>query len=360
MTNEELQSKTIKWLRFPLAFAIVFIHSISHEKVHEYMLALDSGMNVYHGIYIFISDIILRVATPLFSVFSGFLLFYKINEWNKNVYFGKIKRKMRTLVLPYMLWNIIPILIMALFLLLKFDGSLTKYMNQLWEHGILNIFWNYNEGVYPYNIPMWFVRDLIVVVFLSPAVYYLIKYTKIYGILILGISFFTNIWFPGVSIKALFFFSLGAYFSIHGKNMITELRKGTLFWLFSTIIIATLSMFYQECNQFGYLHVLFTIAGSITAINITSLLIERGWIGSERSFIMPLSKISFFIFASHNVYVLGRSTELINFIFKSETAFFLTVKYLITPIVCISICVGLYYILDKITPKLLKVLTGSR
>ena len=365
MTNIELQSKTIRWLRFPLAVAIVFIHQSDLEAVKEHLLHINCQYlsHIDDFICLFVSDLLLRVATPLFSVFSGFLFFYKVKEWNLKIYFEKIKRKMKTLVVPYMLWNIIPIIVTAVFLLIKFDGSLSIFMNQLWENNILNIFWNYHSNDagslgYPYNIPMWFVRDLIVVTFLAPIVYYYIKRIKLVGVIILGVCFYTEIPFPILSIKAFFFFSLGAYFSIHGKNMIVEMRKGSMIWLLITVIAMILSMYYQTSSMYNYFRSLYIIFGSITLINIGSYLIEHGHIhASDHSF---LSKTSFFIFSAHNVFLLGLSKRLISIIIKSESTFFMIIKYFITPIVCVCICLGLYYIASKITPKLLKILTGSR
>ena len=365
MTKEELQSKTITWLRFPLAVAIVLVHTVDYD-LRAVVLQIDysnlSGMDIYNVIRFLVSDVFCRVATSCFCIFSGFLFFYKNNVWNINVYFKKIKRKTRTLALPYVLWNIIPVAITALLAVMKFEDSMSD-MNKLWEGGILKIFWNYLEGnypgIYPYNIPLWFLRDLIVIVFLSPLVYYLVKYLKWYCIFILGFLFITKFWFPIVflNIRTLFFFSLGAFFSVHGKNMIVELQKRKLFWFFSTLIAFSLLMYYNGTDKYGYFADLFNITGSITTIIIASILVEHGRV-SINSF---LAKTSFFIFASHaGLSVLGFSKMSLNFIFVSNNAFILTMKYFLVPVICVSVCVGLYYIAQKITPKLLGILTGSR
>ena len=359
MEKEELQSKTITWLRFPLAVVIVFIHNIDTSGIRETVSQIDyshlSGIDIYNLMCFLLKDIV-DIVVPLFFIFSGFLFFYKTKVWGLNIYFDKIKSKARTLALPYVLWNIIPIVLMAFFLFLKFDGSLSIYINQLMENGLLKIFWNYHDGRFPYNIPLWFLRDLIIVALLSPLVYYFVKYTKLYCIPILGIFYFTVSFPIPVDIRAIFFFTLGAYFSIHGKNMIVELRKGWLFWLISAIITLILSVYYGETNSFHYINFFHIIFGLITTINVASWLLERGRV-SVNYF---LSKANFFIFVAHNVYLLGRSRELVNFIFKSDSAFFLTIKFFLAPVICIFLCLGLYYVASKTVPKLLGILTGSR
>ena len=360
MTNEELLSKTIAWLRFPLAVAIVFVHTVNSNEIREYVSTIDysilSDMDFYYLTCYLFSEVIFRVATSCFCIFSGFLFFYKLKEWNRNIYFQKIKRKTRTLVIPYILWNIIPIVLAVLRAFMKFDGSLSIYLNELLGNGIFRIFWNYQDGLYPYNVPLWFLRDLIIVVFLSPLVYYFVKYTKYYSLFILGFFFSQDLWFPVVSIRALFFFTIGACFSIHGKNMIVELRKGKWLWLSVSIITIVLLMCYNGSDNSHYFYVLFQIAGCITTINIASRLLESG-----RVVVHPfLSKTSFFIFASHCFALLWSIQKMVNIIIDYNNAFILTIKYFMVPTICVCVCLVVYYAAQKTIPRLLGILTGSR
>ena len=373
MTTEELQSQTIRWLRFPLAVAVVYTHAILPEELQIDLWQTNykalSGWDVINIIRVFFTEVFVRVARPCFFMISGFLFYSKIEKWGKQVYIDKIKRRIKTLLIPYLLWNLIAVIIAAFFLFIRNDSSLVTFWNDLWNNGILKVFWNYRSnsyGVtqfgfhlqfyYPYNAPLWFIRDLIMMVFLSPAIYYFLKYTKIIGIIILGIFFSTEIWIytPGFSINAFFFFGLGAYFSIHGKNMIIELRKRTILWL----LLATVSLILSIYNQSVFFQ-LYIIFGSITIINIASYVLECGRLSTVNKYILSLSKTSFFIFATHIIF-LYYSSKLINIIIRSDSVFFLMVKYLTAPIFYVGICVGLYYVVNKIAPKVLKVLTGSR
>ena len=380
MTNDELQSQTINCLRFPLSVIVVFNHNFPWNMMDNILqvnwLNL-TGMDIHIVICTLISNVVGYVASPCFFIFSGFLFFKNVKELNLQIYLKKIKRRVTMLMVPYVLWNIIPVVISAVFLFQRFDGSLLAYFNNLWEQGIFKVLWNYQDHgsyhnnifgypvpfCYPYNGNLWFLRDLIMLVFLSPVVYYFVKYTKLVGIVILGTCFFTQVWIytTGFSIDAFFFFGLGAYFSIHGKNMVTELRKGTIIWLILAVMLMFLSMYYASNYNIHYSILrLFIITGVISTIIIASCIVKRIRTISDSKIISFLSKTSFFIFVTHMVFLMNWSQQLANFIFKSNSALFLIVKYFTAPIICVCICVGLYYVASKTVPKILKILTGSR
>ncbi|MGC8140665.1 hypothetical protein ACP3W2_24705, partial [Salmonella enterica] len=70
------------------------------------------------------------------------------------------------------------------------------------------------------------MRDLIVVVVLSPVIYWFVRKTRVFGLGVLLLAYCTQIWtpIPGFSPSAFFFFSIGAYFSIEGKDIIGFVR----------------------------------------------------------------------------------------------------------------------------------------
>jgi peptidoglycan/LPS O-acetylase OafA/YrhL len=306
MTNEELQSKTIDWLRFPLAVAVVFIH-LTPGTGNSFSTL--NRIDIYAIISTCGSYVLPRIAVPCFYLFSGFLFFYKIAEWNRNVYLKKVKSRFKTLLIPYILWNLIPILAYSIVNILKQDGGIWFYLNDLYNGGI-KIFWNYTPlfsytnildqeaFMYgPVNTPLWFLRDLIVMAFLSPLIFYFVKYLKLSGIILLGIAFYTKIWFttPGFDITAFFFFSLGAYFSIHKKNMLTEWRKGKIIWLFTALVTAILCTYYTNTELNNYLFPVFILSGTVSIVIVTAILLETKRIKAIES----LSKTSFFIYAIH-------------------------------------------------------------
>jgi len=371
-TEEELLSKTIDWLRFPLIILVVFIHMnpvVNMQAIHYSSL---SGSDIYCIISACVSHVFAGIAVPCFFVFSGFLFFYKLKEWNKNIYLKKIKSRVHTLIIPYLLWNLIAILAYATMKIIKLDGSVWLFFNDLMDKGVLKVFWNYYEWgssntnilgqiipyYGPFDIPLWFLRDLIVSVTLSPLIYYFVKKTKLYGIVLLGILYYTRIWFitPGFSITAFFFFSMGAYFSIHGKNMIIELRKYRICWLLVALITIIISTYFDGSKTNDYIFPVYVLSGVITIINAASFLLEREYI----RVVDTLSKASFFIYAIHTILILDFTRVLFDHILKPQGSVILIIKYFTVPVISIFVSLCLYCLMKKIIPNILRILTGNR
>ncbi len=148
------------------------------------------------------------------------------------------------MLIPYLSWNLLYILYI---LLQKVAASCLNlndkpvrsnisdffknngYLHMLWDCQIWELV---NANILGYNslnsgpilIPMWFIRDLIIVVIISPIIFTALRKFKYWFIIALGICYITKIWpnIHGFSIDAIFFFSSGAYFSIYTKNMINH------------------------------------------------------------------------------------------------------------------------------------------
>jgi len=370
-TQEEIQSRTIDWLRFPLIIGVVFIHMNPVVDVQNINYFALTAVDCYKLIVTFGSHVVSHIGVPCFFLFSGFLFFYKTKTWNHNVYLKKIKRRIKTLVVPYLLWNLIAVFVLMIQRLVKMDGSINTFISELIDYNF-KIFWNYNEwGIErtnilgwkipssaPYNIPLWFLRDLIVTAFLSPLIYYFVKWTKFYGILLLATLYYTRIWpiIPGFSITTFFFFSLGAYFSIFSKNMVISLRTGKFCWYFLATVSMLLTTYYDGSYVKEYFYPIYVLTGVISAINIASYLIEYKGVKPNNI----LSKATFFIFATHMILLLAMVKRGLDKLIKFDTPSILLIKYLTAPLLTISICLCLYLLMTKFTPKMLNLLTGSR
>lgn len=115
-------SRIIQVLRFPLALLVIF----SHNNPLGIQTALSDNdlilYNQFTGYYTFqhlVSNNLARIAVPLFFFFSGWLFFLKlktlssIHSQKKNVttyVFSKIKKNVFTILVPYIIWNLIFVL----------------------------------------------------------------------------------------------------------------------------------------------------------------------------------------------------------------------------------------------------------
>jgi len=377
-----LQSETIDWLRFPLVIFVIFIHSFGlpeNVNLREIDFSVFSGMDVYNIIRVVVRKIA-GICNSCFFLFSGYLFFFKVSIWNKEIYFEKIKTRIKTLLIPYMLWNTIQVMITPVIIIggriVKKDGDwnrLPVFFNTLIEKGIWNIFLHYNTwgtgtnilgwprpSMGPFSVPMWFLQTLIVLTVLTPIIYLICKYLKLYGVILLGLLYYTGIWFsiPGFGIASIFFFTLGAYFSISNKNLIIEFRRYKLFWYIITALTLLPSVYfdYDGITTYNYFSPIFILAMIISTINMVSSLLEKKKIKNNKLF----SQATFFIYAIHTVLILSFVGLAFDFVFKNKNPVILTIRYFTVPIAAAFLCLLIYYIMKKTMPKILNLLSGNR
>jgi len=153
---------------------VVFIHSYNVTvKFSSGNMSFNDGYNVF--IQNFFSQGITRIAVPIFFCISGYLFFLKFRG-TINEFVLKYKKRAKSLLLPYLIWSIWGLVFY--FGLQLFPQSKNFFTNDLIVNyslkKILNtIFLN------PIPYQLWFVRDLIVLVILTPIIYWLTKYFRV-------------------------------------------------------------------------------------------------------------------------------------------------------------------------------------
>ena len=105
---EKRQSEVIAAMRFPLMVLLLFAHVLPMTSIPIEMNF--SEMNVYHLFSEGISHNLSRIRNPLFFFFSGFFFFRKLEKWSLDFYHLQLKKRVISLLLPYLLWNILMIL----------------------------------------------------------------------------------------------------------------------------------------------------------------------------------------------------------------------------------------------------------
>lgn len=167
-------SKAIDILRFPLAVFVVAIHTYFNEglKARGNVDVPFSGVWAHEFIRFF-SIMLTDCAVPMFFVISGYLYFWKTPHLTKDIYRSKTKRKIIALMVPFFCWNVITCLINpARFLGAGVLEKITGFWSMTMELGC---------GAGPWDGPLWFVRDLFIVMLCAPAVEWIVGKTKLGG-----------------------------------------------------------------------------------------------------------------------------------------------------------------------------------
>ena len=246
MNTASVQSQVISFLRFPLVVFVLFIHSdfrginsawnpalLDTPFLHLASISLSLG-----NIIDFLSGSLAPLANPFFFFISG-LLFFKGSDFSKKDYFDKLRSRTRSLLVPYVMWN--AIFLVALFVAEQLQPGWTSAIGKpIAQFGITDFllsFWDIslicNQGgiAAPVDITMWFVRDLIILVILSPAIFWSLRwlssFKKPIAIIVLCASLLAADHIPsvpGLNPQAFAFFGFGAYFGINKTDFTALFR----------------------------------------------------------------------------------------------------------------------------------------
>jgi succinoglycan biosynthesis protein ExoH len=201
-------SSRINLMRIVLISGIVFVH-----------IPFDTDSSPFHGAYglfdwlrVFLRDSLFRVGVPCLSAISGYLLF---RNGAASLDYGKtIRRKAKTVLLPFLLWNSAFFLFV---LILQNRGVGDGYMPDLTSASprTLATLLFAIEGT-PIDLPLYFLRDLFVCILLSPLLAMLIRRyplpTLVFLLLLAALPVSLGIVLRN---SILFSFSVGIYLSLH-------------------------------------------------------------------------------------------------------------------------------------------------
>lgn len=341
-------SAAITWLRFPLIFLIILLHCYSVVRLEG------PRVSYFKAVYPF-SLWLGETGVPGFFFISGYLFFL-----SKKTYGQKIKTRIHTLLIPYLLWNAI---LLSLYLIAYALGYPQKInYRSITEYGFIDyirLFWDrgaYDNGNFvPLLCPFWYIRNLLIMSVLSPLFYYITKYGREFFLLVVSIWWMTtyhNAFIP----QTILFFCLGSYFSILDVNPLEWITKNktwilSLFILFASFDIAMHTIYATPMNlQAHRLALIF---------NIPALLLLADYCVSRKFSKSFLPNAAFIVFAVHYpIVVVLRKFCAVRFVTASDTTHI--VLYFTCVIIVTAISLFIYILLDRYFTKVKNLLSGNR
>lgn len=318
-------------LRFPLIVGVVCIHARAVNP--------DLWGGIFQNL---LGGEVGSISVPLFLIISGFLFFKELPaSLKREDYLKKWKSRCRSLLVPYFLWNLIAYIVYAV----QNGFSLSDFFHAFWVIDIPG-----RTGSSPIDGPLWYVRNLMLMVLVSPFISVMLKYTKWYLLVLMALLwlFQVSIFAKGIGI-AFFFFSLGGYLRMQ-RFSVERLRFGRLILVcYALYLFGQIAYGYNgiiAIAKFGLL------MGIYSAIYLASLAAKRNDI-AKGSFHF-LAESSFFIYCCHDI-ILPFVKNL--FYSGSSTCAF---QYFSVILVDIILCLVLFYFINKYLPTVAKLLTGGR
>lgn len=349
MKNDSLFWKKKEFISFLLSILVFFIHSyFAQEITYNSFISV-----VNHKVSYFFSCSITRFAVPMFFMMSG-ITFFK--DYNNKKYFSKIKSRLFTLVIPYLLWNTIWMLweiFTSYSFIAKFSTNSVPYPLTLTS--IL-------KGIFFYgcNIPFWFVFDLILFSFAAPLVFLIIKnkYFGVGSVICLSIVSLFGLHLPMDVFyypMAIVFYLIGAIIGYHFFGFVSQksskpLQIASVIFLAAYILAKNIAP--QEIHIDNYLTqtIVYTLA-AFSLWNIADIFIER---------IKPraIYRRSFAIYAMH----LNVAIVILKILaFCTPQNEWLEIPKFIIMVVSTLIIVNLVCaFLEKFAPKVYATLMGNR
>lgn len=343
--------KSVDLLRFPLAIFVVMEHTLLHY----------SPDGTEPITYLIFDTFIRDNSVPVFFFISGFLFFNNTNAWNIDVWRNKIKRRIHSLFIPYIIWNIYAIL----FLWVAMECGMTAYMAAGTKFtpsltNILNCFWTYDNAltgiyrptIFPINVALWYVRDLIIICLITPLIYPALKKFPIPTIIAL---FAAWVFIDSHYAISLFFFSLGAYYGIHKKRLHSLRVRETAIFVAAYFLPGLIVCLYPrsiETNYFQYFKIVNTITFLFLALHIATKLKPT----KHTTF---LSKASIFLFMSHQP-ICGKINKVMLIITNPQNGWYLTAVNLFSITITVAGTLGVYYLLSRYMPRTLQIMTGRK
>ena len=220
--EEQAYRNRVSWMMFLLSILVIWVHSYNVELFAgglwgpswEFAAWLEDFLSVTVG----------QIAVPGFFLLSS-CLFFRNFTWEKLA--SKWKRRFFSVAVPYGVWNLLYYFGYVTATRLPFVQTVVgKEPVSFGFLEILNALLNY-----AYAPIFWYLFQLILLIFLSPAIYLLMKRKGVGFLCLAGmaaaIHFHLDTSHPNTD--ALFYYSFAAYMTLHHKEAVegTGRKSGT-------------------------------------------------------------------------------------------------------------------------------------
>ncbi len=338
-------------MRILLISGIVFVHVPHDQATSPYL-----GPNgFFDWLRVFLADSLFRVGVPCLSAISGYLLFQR--GWDGFDYGKTLRSKAKTVLLPFLLWNLG--LLAAVLVMQRVDIGV-GYFPDLWG-ATTREFLSYAFATedLPIDIPLYFLRDLIVCILLSPILAFLVRRLPAPT---LGILFLLAI-LPGFTLvivlkkTILFSFTFGVFLALNRVDLKTFDRfagVGTIAMLAAAVLLSIAQ--HRTGPDFPWAVDLARNALSMVGIGgfwLLSALLIRSSAGQR---LANTGSLSFWIFCAH--YPLLVLMWMVWNRVAGDAGY--PVFYLGAVVASLVILVASNLFVSRTMPGLYEVLTGSR
>lgn len=345
MRLSDTGSKALDMAKVLLLMGVVLIHCnvVTHHEVGSAMAA---------GIISYVSSTFCgTLCVPSFFIISGYLFFLNTEGDKVKLFAGKLRKRVNTLLIPYILWCTIYGLVRIVKAnYLGFDGDGIVVDGEVSVTGFLRGYWDTGDG-FPMGFALWYVRNLIVFSILSPLVYIVGRrwYLSV-AMILLCLIFETTLY-------GLLYFTIGAMLSLHGIDVGKSLFRGSGIVAF---LLYSVGMWWIAGSDIGtYSLVIMLVPVGFYSILRIVIDLETRWRNRADAVLSVCKPSYFFVYCMHGMY----STVLISIfakLFGLQSFIGAMGCYVMSFVTNVTLSYLFYLIVKAVSPKVLGILTGQR
>lgn len=366
--RKSLISRSFSSLRWILAVLVVINHYV-RANYYEFGQDIFDASQSSAAIILdnLISSFTKNYEVPIFVFISGYLVYFG-RELSFPAYFHKFRHKLKTLGIPYIIWCLFPVI-------LHFVMHCNKPLNEnpffsginsigsLWE--FIRHTFGLDLATFPYNVPLWYIRDYFIIFTLLPLIHYLLIKTRGW-ILILFASIFMLSFSDLASFRtgaAIFFFPTAYWLRLQNIDLLQTFKKIAI--PAALIYLALGCTYYLNADpvtNFDSPMPLWVRIAKNTAICASVPAAIYGCASLIRSKVLSgntfLASASFFLYVTHYPlmnYFLHAGFKI--FHCSSQSGPFLTAILTTTAVAILSITM-IYRAMTKLAPRLMKIVDG--
>jgi succinoglycan biosynthesis protein ExoH len=342
-------SARINLMRIVLITGIIFVH-VPYDPATSPYLGQFGGLD---WLRVFLADSLFRIGVPCLSAISGYLLFHR--GWQAFDYRKTLRTKASTILVPFLLWN-------TAFLVLVYSaqsggigfGYLPDVVNAAprdWMSLGLGI------ETWPINIPLYFLRDLLLCLLLSPLIALAIRHYP-RTVLALMLAYAVLPLPNGIFLKKsiLFGFSFGVAMALHRVDIkrLDRFAAPVVAAVLAMAVALSLAL-YAFGPEFpawlDMLRSLAAIAGIFGAWALSALLIRT----NAGQALSRMGGLSFWIFCGHYPLLI-----LFWMVWNRLGIADYPLFYAASPMLALAILVATHSAARRFLPSLHAILTGRR
>lgn len=342
-------SERINVLRLILIVLVAIAHNYSQTaNFTGSVVEVDAAPWINMIKYIF-TYTLARSTAPLFFVISGILLYSK--EFDALV---NIKKKTRSILVPYIFWNTAWILVFFVFQSMPLtrdffpaSGNTVRDFG-LWQW--IDAYAGISRGGRPFLYPFWFLRDLFVLNLLAVPIKKLSDRFPVF-MLAGGLA----LWLSGINDfgQSLLFFVLGYFIVKHGID-VTRADKFSLRDVGAAYAL-TIVLFCAFRYMIPALYHVCILIGMLFFIMLSLKIVRNE---TARRICLSLSPYVFMILACHEFTVSFLRKLALKVIPQTDAVILL--EFFCIPAIAITACVLLGMILKRLLPGFYRIVAGNR